>query len=467
MRGFGGPGHYLTGGNRYAALLAQQPDPNNGTATGGIASALQRALMGHMMAKDQSDRTAAQQALVQGMTAVPMPEGMQGPPKPGGIEGATMALGALKDNPYAGRLAQDLLMKQAEQQSKMANAKELAEFQAGLKPPPATVQEYEYAKANGFAGSFEDFKQLSGQRSQETFGNTPIWGTDANGNPVLMQPSNRGGVRVVNLPEGVTPQRGQTSRVDLGDRFGILDANGTLVGYIPKGLAPERKIGDDRVVTLPGVPGGAPVATQPGATPAMQPAASPGMASAAPGGVGVTDLPPTQEDERKRAERETVKNRAADVVLTDINRALTLMDQAILPTAGFGGEALSSIPGTAAHDVQSLIKTVRSNVGFDRLQQMRNASPTGGALGQVSETELGTLQAVLGNLEQSQSPEQLRYNLRRLHNLYLDIVHGPGNGPPRVDLNTGNPMGQPAQPNGGQPQGAPAIAGWSITPLGD
>jgi hypothetical protein len=42
---------------------------------------------------------------------------------------------------------------------------------------------------------------------------------------------------------------------------------------------------------------------------------------------------------------------------------------------------------------------------------MRNNSPTGGALGQVSEFENRLLQAVWGALEQSQSPSQFNENL--------------------------------------------------------
>ena len=60
---------------------------------------------------------------------------------------------------------------------------------------------------------------------------------------------------------------------------------------------------------------------------------------------------------------------------------------------------------------------------------MREASPTGGALGQVSTFELQNLMAVFGSLEQSQSNEELQYNLRRLQQVYNDIVHGPGNHP--------------------------------------
>ena len=60
---------------------------------------------------------------------------------------------------------------------------------------------------------------------------------------------------------------------------------------------------------------------------------------------------------------------------------------------------------------------------------MREASPTGGALGQVSTFELQNLMAVFGSLEQSQTAEDLEYNLLRLQKVYNDVIHGPGNHP--------------------------------------
>ena len=60
---------------------------------------------------------------------------------------------------------------------------------------------------------------------------------------------------------------------------------------------------------------------------------------------------------------------------------------------------------------------------------MRDASPTGGALGQVSERELGFLQSVFGSLDQSQTAEELQYNLELLRYVYNSIVHGEGNHP--------------------------------------
>ena len=59
---------------------------------------------------------------------------------------------------------------------------------------------------------------------------------------------------------------------------------------------------------------------------------------------------------------------------------------------------------------------------------MRAASPTGGALGQVSERELGFLQSVIGSLEQSQGREQFLENLGRVEGAFNDVIHGPQGG---------------------------------------
>ena len=98
-------------------------------------------------------------------------------------------------------------------------------------------------------------------------------------------------------------------------------------------------------------------------------------------------------------------------------------------TTGLFGSLLSRVGGTEANNLRSQLATIKSNIGFDKLQSMREASPTGGALGNVSEKENEYLQSVLGNVEQSQSPEQLKRNLMRLREAYLDIVHGIGNRP--------------------------------------
>jgi len=142
-------------------------------------------------------------------------------------------------------------------------------------------------------------------------------------------------------------------------------------------------------------------------------------------------IPIYTQAETKR--RETVV-RTADLVLEDIGRAMDIATESPMLTTGIGGLFLSKIAGTPAADLENLLVTIKSNIGFDRLQQMRQESKTGGALGNVSDKEVKTLQAVMGSLEQSQSDTQFIYNLKRLSNIYNDIVHGPGGGPKRLKL---------------------------------
>lgn len=83
-------------------------------------------------------------------------------------------------------------------------------------------------------------------------------------------------------------------------------------------------------------------------------------------------------------------------------------------TTGFVGKMGTYVPGTDAYDLEQRLKTIKSNLGFDKLQDMRNNSPTGGALGQVSTYENENLQSVWGNLLQSQSEAQFKENLDKV-----------------------------------------------------
>lgn len=122
----------------------------------------------------------------------------------------------------------------------------------------------------------------------------------------------------------------------------------------------------------------------------------------------------------------------ANIVVDDIDRALGMIEQNPDITTGVGAWATGWLPGSPAQSVGELIKTVKANAGFDELQAMREASPTGGALGSITEREISYLQATIGSLEQTQDRQQLADNLVRVKNAYLDIIHGPGQGPPRA-----------------------------------
>lgn len=98
-------------------------------------------------------------------------------------------------------------------------------------------------------------------------------------------------------------------------------------------------------------------------------------------------------------------------MVADVESALSKLTSL---SAGAPGKMLSAVPGTDAADLRATIVTLKANLGFNELQQIRAASPTGGALGATSENELLALQSTIANLDPNQSPAQLRQNLEKV-----------------------------------------------------
>lgn len=83
-----------------------------------------------------------------------------------------------------------------------------------------------------------------------------------------------------------------------------------------------------------------------------------------------------------------------------------------LPEAGIWGERLGRWGvNQEAIDVGNRLATLEGMVSFDQLRQMREASPTGGALGAISERELDLLSSQLGSLKQTSSPQVIMETL--------------------------------------------------------
>ena len=157
----------------------------------------------------------------------------------------------------------------------------------------------------------------------------------------------------------------------------------------------------------------------------------------------LNDLKDKRDDkiEKKETSKQFAINHAGKVV-EDVAAAKSLVSGT---TSGLTGKGASFIPGTDAYNLQQRLLTIKANLGFDRLQQMRDASPTGGALGQVAVQELQALQATVGSMELGQSKEELAKNLDKIELHYNNWLSTVG--------------GTPTKP---APQGA--TGGWSIKP---
>jgi hypothetical protein len=117
---------------------------------------------------------------------------------------------------------------------------------------------------------------------------------------------------------------------------------------------------------------------------------------------------PVQQANLQRLDAQT------DNVIQTIDKAT---DQASWDSTGVIGQALGAVGGTKAFDLRQTAMTIKANLGFAELQAMRDASPTGGALGQVAVQELESLQSTLASLNPDQSEEQLRKNLKTVRDL--------------------------------------------------
>ena len=129
---------------------------------------------------------------------------------------------------------------------------------------------------------------------------------------------------------------------------------------------------------------------------------------------------------------------SADRIINTVDEAIPLVG---ITTAGVAGAL--NIPGTDGRNLEEALKTIKANLGFDRLQQMRDASKTGGALGQVAVKELEALQASIASLDRGQSPATLRRNLEDIkfyYNRWSKAVKGEDPGPavrPRTEQKQG------------------------------
>lgn len=116
----------------------------------------------------------------------------------------------------------------------------------------------------------------------------------------------------------------------------------------------------------------------------------------------------------KADQRKQMAISSANSVLDTVKDAKGLVG---VSTAGIGSWT-AALPATDARDLSAKLETIKANLGFDRLQQMREASPTGGALGAVAVQELTALQSTVSSLDQGQSPAQLRQSLDKIERHY-------------------------------------------------
>ena len=144
--------------------------------------------------------------------------------------------------------------------------------------------------------------------------------------------------------------------------------------------------------------------------------------------LSIEPIPGSAEAEKAKAS-ETANQAKADgretitsVITNAADRAREAATTATVPTDGVLGKIASAAPGSNAAEVRRQVGVLKSNATIETLNAMRQQSPTGGALGAVSDAENAMLAAKAGALDPD-SPNFLR-DLEDYERTMLRTVHG-------------------------------------------
>lgn len=141
---------------------------------------------------------------------------------------------------------------------------------------------------------------------------------------------------------------------------------------------------------------------------------------------GADGRPVASKEQAKASEAAEKAVRRRDAAIAEANTIISRVDDALdkvgMLTTGLPGAVAGRVPGTTAYDLRAAVQTIQANLGFEKINAMREMSPTGGALGNVTERELAFLQSAVANLDASQSEAQLVQNLQDVRQRYANVI---------------------------------------------
>jgi len=207
----------------------------------------------------------------------------------------------------------------------------------------------------------EEYKKRTAGGAGGKFGLNPIYGTDAQGNTVLMQVGPNGQAVQTKLPDNVKVSSG-VEKIDLGTQWGLLDKrSGQMVGFQPKDIAGAER---EKVV---------------------------GKSQ----GEAVVDLPKA---------------------LDQADRALTLIDDIDKdPSLSWGTGKWSwttAVPGTSTYDFGQKVAQLQGKTFMEAYQSLKGS-------GQITEVEGEKAEAAIGRLKTGQTEAGFRKALADLREVII------------------------------------------------
>lgn len=137
--------------------------------------------------------------------------------------------------------------------------------------------------------------------------------------------------------------------------------------------------------------------------------------------------PAALEMEQALKTRETQggrKETATDVITNAASEARKLIKSGTM-TTGTIGRIASNLTESDAAELRRQVDVLKSNATIENLTAMRQASPTGGALGSVTEKEGAMLAAAAGAIDPNAGKDQVEKQLENYERTLLRVIHGP------------------------------------------
>jgi hypothetical protein len=137
-----------------------------------------------------------------------------------------------------------------------------------------------------------------------------------------------------------------------------------------------------------------------------------------------------EKTDRKLKKNKENTERIGGTVIQDTGRALELAKENFLATGLsadiFGVINLDGISPALgdAKAIKDLVTSIKGNISIEQIMAMKSASETGGALGQIPVAQQQIMMGLLGVLDAGQRGNIVIDNLKRVQNLYKDMVHG-------------------------------------------
>jgi hypothetical protein len=145
----------------------------------------------------------------------------------------------------------------------------------------------------------------------------------------------------------------------------------------------------------------------------LQPAAIPGIQS------------PDQEKQKDQQQKVDNARRAAsdtaNTVISTVEKAKSVLNDGFTVTSGLPGALASKLSMPGRVELEGYLDTIKANLSFETLSAMKAASPTGGALGSVSDNELRLLGSTVASLDPRLPAKTLKNNLDLVAKRYKKI----------------------------------------------